>query len=111
MTMEPTREEWLAARDRIRRRLTEEGHGALPWGLGEHLTEAALGPCPPEPAPKPWKWGQNDLVSVDVVKGSRRMVELDIGDVPYAFLPDDAEAFGLALVERAQWLREHRGQS
>lgn len=76
-----------------------------------------------QPAPKPWRWvgvgywqfqvDNSRALTVDVVKSSatwarkESYVELDTDDTTYTLSPDDAEALGRALIERAQWLREH----
>lgn len=44
---EPSREEWLAARERIAKEVPDFMAESL-----KRVTEAALGPCPPDPMPR-----------------------------------------------------------
>lgn len=48
MTVHPTRDEWLAARNRVRLALPAE-HYTVMETVVNATTEAALGPCPPPP--------------------------------------------------------------
>lgn len=110
MTLEPTREEWMAAHQRA---VNSSFKGTT--SQVTTIVEAALGTCPPEPAPEPWRWGTSITVSVvrqsAYVDGPQSYVALDTPGATHALPPEDAEEFGQALIGFAQWLREHGGQS
>lgn len=58
MTIDPTREEWLAARERVS--IAVHANSSTPA-----VVIAILGPCPPEPAP-PW-WQRDGSGSLAVL--------------------------------------------
>jgi hypothetical protein len=92
----PTREEWEAAQKRL---VKAERHGGY-----HRLTEAILGPCPPEPAPPPWYCGSLAVTRDGGVwvgfAGRHEMVT-----------PAEADAMAAALIEHARYVRKQGDDS
>jgi phosphosulfolactate phosphohydrolase-like enzyme len=94
MSIDPTRAEWLEASKR-----TSE---AIYAGASDaEITEASLGPCPPEPAPEPFDKDGHTLVwsSSNGIHVSRHALD-----------PNEADAMAAALVEHAAYAREQEGR-
>ncbi len=93
--IDPTREEWLAARERVyvARYNPPDTDG---------LVKAVLGPCPPEPAPEPFRIADDLLVSA-----LKTRVEIP----GFWLTPDEADAMAGALVEHAAYARERGSAS
>lgn len=109
MTLQPTREEWLAARERMEDAFPQAGNPIL-----DKCTEAALGPCPPEPAPRR-KMEVNLFDGVPqtlIVEASGSKVAIGAeGHARLFMTPSSADQMARWLNYCAQWLRENRGQS
>ncbi len=96
MSIDPTREEWQAAWLRASK--------AVYAGAATNtIVEAALGPCPPEPAPREWRSGGLLVTGHDndVWVGFQRIAH-------EALTPDEADAMSKALAEHARYAREQR---
>lgn len=98
MTVDPTRDEWLAARDALVARV----HSGSPDSSADEVTEAALGcPCPPEPAPEPLR--KDCYTLVETCGGVIRARGL-------ALTPDEADAMACSLIEHAAYARKQQAQ-
>lgn len=106
--MTVTREEWLAARARV----YAASRGGAVKELDE-LIQAALGPCPPEPAPQRKMEVDNlegvtrELVVEAAMHGRRRRVGIGIGHSSLFMSPDAADQLARWLSHCAKWIREY----
>jgi hypothetical protein len=100
-------EEWQDARRRVVTTLLHPVDESLE-PLARAVTEAVLGPCPPEPAPKDWYAGVLFLSAVKI--GGRRSVVIYCDDParrnPHTLTPDEAFAMSEALMQHARYARE-----
>jgi hypothetical protein len=105
--IDPTRDEWEAARERL-----AEYDGA---DAGFLLTEAALGcPCPPEPEPPRWLLGELEVehctaLEVEHCPDSDRGVWVGLAGIHgihRKLTPDEADAMADALRKHARYARE-----
>jgi hypothetical protein len=98
MMSDPTREEWLAARQRIAFADDSADAGAL--------TLVVLGPCPPEPPPEWWRLGKL-MVGAHTESGRVWVGFPYAPEKPHEKLtPEQADYLGAALTEHAHYLRE-----
>lgn len=105
MSIRPTCKEWLAARERLSETARDIPITAFPGEL-DRLTEAILGPCPPEPVPPYWRTAQ--------VGGLVVTLHADGGGVWVGFpnsqheklTPDEAGEMAAALTEHAHYVRD-----
>lgn len=95
--IDPTREEWLAARERVLALWPHYAPGDTHW---DKVVVAILGPCPPEPPPPHYSVGRRVVVSPSLVKGTVWMIY--VGNIT----PDEAEKVAAALIEHARYARE-----
>jgi hypothetical protein len=86
-----TRKEWLKRRDQLQDMYI------------------ALGPCPPEPAPEPFRKGECTLVRVSEGVGTAEGT-LWVGIPGNALRPDEADGMALALTECAAYIREQEAK-
>lgn len=96
MTIDPTRKEWLAARQRVS--IAVHANSPTPT-----VVIAALGcPCPPEPAPEPFR-ARDGRVLVRILAPDW----IAILDTPgHPLTPGEAIAMADALREHADYVRE-----
>jgi hypothetical protein len=116
VSIDPTYDEWQDARRRVVTALLHPPDRSLE-PHARALTEAALGPCPPEPAPVEWQapgtTGElSPLLVTRHADGVGNEVLVGFPHIRYASLaPDEADAMAAALVEHARYAREQGAAS
>lgn len=107
--MEISYTEWIAAQDRIGEEIANDMAVNAGRGLGIYapgrITTAALGPMPPEPAPKSFNVGDYTLVrAADPYREGHGKVAIP----RHMLTPDEADAMALALTEHAAYARNQK---
>jgi len=106
--MEPTYDEWQAARTALARTLFHNAVVASSRRVDE-ITKDVLGPCPPEPAPPPWLLGSLEVEDYPV--GARGVWVGFAAGSHQKLTPDEADAMAEALCAHAHYCRKQKARS